>query len=314
MPTFMENLAADPSGSGIYQSGQPAVLSLVNRLKDREMMDFKDKANFMSNLSIQQERARRLFDPQRQFEHEYNLAPQRPQGPEGPLIGQEGQQQQATRFAGSVRDPNVMTAFERGQLGIRQSELGVRQRRAGLEEQRIAQTGKLGEERLRIQSAQERLNQQKSDQINANKQADLERKINESNQKLELAQADLDRKTKAGEDTLQAHKAYQAAIEARHKLELDQKEHQFNVTSEQHDRQIKALETRIRQAGRTTTKTKISPEGTEKVTETRRGAAADTVQVTGKDGQTYEIPADKVDDWNANHAPEELVDTTPEGD
>lgn len=282
----MDSLAANPSGSsGIYNSGGGSsspgmgdVLNIVNQLKDREMRDFQAKSNFMSDLSLRQEaRMRNLFNP------------------EGATQGGQNTQGMNTVVA---HDPNQITGFQRGELGVRQGELGVRQ-------QQLAQTGKIGQERIDIQSAQQKLNQQKSDQINANKQADMQRKIDESNRKLELAQADLDRKTKAGEDTIQAHKDYQSAIEERHKLELAQKQHQFDVTSEQHGKQIKALEERVKQTGKTTTKTRVNAEGTERTTETRRGAASDTVQVTGRDGKTYEIPADKEDDWNANHAPEE---------
>ena len=79
----MANLAANPSGSGsIY--GQPGqqddegVLGVVQQLKDREMKDFRDKAQFMSDLSLRQEaRMRELFDPSKQSQQGLPL-PERP--------------------------------------------------------------------------------------------------------------------------------------------------------------------------------------------------------------------------------------------
>jgi hypothetical protein len=276
--TFMSSLAANPSGgSGIYgqpnQQSDQDVLGIVNQLKDREMNDFKNKAVFMSDLSLKQDKLRALFDPSK----------------EG---GPQQQQQQGPNVV-LGKDPNEMSGYEKGELGIRQQGLG-------LERQKIAQQGKLGQEGLDIKSAQERLNQQKSDQINKNKQDDMQRKIDESNAKIEQAQKALESKNNNAEQALEAHKAMAAAVEERHKLELAQKDAQFKKVQEQHQQTIDQLEVKIKQAGHSK-QVKKDSQGNVITTETTKGDAAETVNVKGPDGKTYPIPKDKLDDWNKNH-------------
>src|SRR5258708_31244549 len=108
MPTFMDSLASNPSGS-IY--GQPSqtsdqdVLNLVNQKKDREMRDFKEKSNFMSDLSLRQEsRMRSLFPPESSQQGQ----------PQNVVLGQ---------------DPNAMTGYQKGELGIRQQGINQDQQR-----------------------------------------------------------------------------------------------------------------------------------------------------------------------------------------
>ncbi len=284
--TFMDNLAANPGGS-VY--GQPSEMSqdplgLVNAIKDREKQDFQDKAHFMSNLSIQQDRLRRLYG--------LDGSPQAPAsfGPGG-----EQPDQKNTVMA---QDPNQLTGYQKADIGIKQQGLG-------LDQQKIAQTGKLGEERLGIQSAQEKLNQQKSDQINATKQADMQRKIDESGAKIEQAKAALESKNTNAEAQLQAHKDMAAAVAERHKLEIARLQGNFDTTSAQHQQTIDRLNEELKQKGRTKTTVALDPSGTKKTTTTLKGSAADTVQVTGKDGKSYTIPKDKLPEWQANHSPEE---------
>src|SRR5436190_7723547 len=292
MPTFMNSLMSNPGGSVYGQPGQMGMgdeMQLVNNLKDREMRDFKNKAAFMADLSLKQERMRDMYDPAKM------QAQMSPTGYTPPGMQQGGMN---TVLA---HDPNQITGFQKAELGQREKELGVRQ-------SQVAQQGRLGQEALDIKSKQEALNQQKSDQINTAKQAEHERKIAEANAKLEHAQNVLQQRTESAEAQLKAHKDLAAAVEERHKAEMAMREHQFNTTNELHTRQIESLERQrdeaAKQKGRTTTTTRVNPEGTERTTETRRGSAADTVQVTGKDGQTYEIPTDKEEEWNATHAPE----------
>lgn len=294
--TFMDSLKTNPSGSsGVYGAISPSndndTLSIVDRLKDREMQDFKDKAHFMSNLSLQQDRLRRLYDP--------SVGPKGAQTPEVQqnLDRGQGQEQNPTQGmnVSQVRDPNQMTGYEKGELSIRQQGLGQ-------EQQKINQAGKLGEERLGIQTAQEKLNQQKSDQANAAKQADLERKINEANQKIELAQQALQQKGDNAAATLEAHKTLAAAVEERHKLEMENMQHRFDVTSDQHQQTIDALNERIKQS-KNMKQVKRDSAGNEITTETTKGDEADTVQAIGKDGKTYTIPRSKLDDKDADGTP-----------
>lgn len=291
--TFMDSLANNPASGGIY--GQPTnptdgdVLNVVNQMKDREMRDFKDKANFMADLSLKQEKARAIFDPSKfggPGSNQYG-------GPGGAAEAKAPNMNANTINAG---DPNQMSGYEKGELGIKQQ--GV-----NLESQRLKQTGKLGQEALDIKTAQEKLNQQKSDQINANKQADMERKIEEANQRIELAQNALQSKNTNAEATLAAHKEMAAAVEERHKLEIANMQNRFDTTSKQHQQTIDNLSEQLKQRGRSKTTTELNPDGTKKIVTTERGSAADTINVIGKDGNQYTIPKDKLNDMDADGTP-----------
>jgi hypothetical protein len=294
----MDNLAANPSGSSsIY--GQPAtpsnqdMLSVVNRLKDRNMQDFKEKANFMSDLSLKQDRLKRIYDT-------YQVNPldefrQSSQGPNG------AQQPMNTVMA---KDPNALTGYQKGELGIRQQ--GV-----DLESQRLAQAGKFGQGALDIKDAAQKLNQQKNDQINALKTADMQRKIDEANQKIQLATNALQQKSDSAEASLQAHKDLAAAVEERHKLEMIQKQNQFDMISSQHQQTIDALNKRLKQQSHQSTTTSVNPDGSQKTVTTDRGGDPNaptqnpdgTYSVTAPDGTKGTIPADKLNDWMQNHHP-----------
>lgn len=211
--SFMDSLASNPSGGGgIYgmpaQSGEPDVLNIVNRLKDREMNDFKEKANFMSDLSLRQDRMKRIFDTQ------------------------DPQQQQPNTAMGT--DPNQMTGYQKG-------ELGIRQQANNLDSQKLAQTAKLGEEALNIKDTQQKLNQQKSDQINADKQKKMEDDMAQYKGKLDLAYQQLQDKNTSAEQQLELHKTIAENTEAYHKLQmeksqraLDEKDAAFKELQAQH--------------------------------------------------------------------------------
>ncbi len=284
--TFMDSLNSSPGNSSIAnQPGPdqgPDVLNLVRQIKGMNMNDYKEKANFMSDLSLKQDRLKTL----------YSLSAEAVAARQG---GQEGSNTVMSQ------DPNQMTGYQKGELGIRQQE-------ANTESQKLAQTGKLGQESMNIKSSQEKLNQEKSDQINANKQADMERKINEANQKIELAQKALTDKTANQEAQLKSHQDLAAAVEERHKLEIARMQHQFDITSDQHQQTIDDMKKRLDQAGNTKQTTEMNADGTKKTVTTSKGAAAKTINVKGKDGKMYPIPADKLDDWNANHAPDDSGD------
>ena len=285
----MDSLAANPSGgSSIY--GQPSqnpdmtgtALDLVSRLKDREMRDFKDKANFMADLSVKQSRIRNILSP----------------SPGGDIY-QDGQTGPKNTVMG--QDPNQMTGYQKGELGIRQQGLN-------LESQRLGQQGQLGQKALDIRTAQEKLNQQKSDQINAQKTADMERKIHEADARIQQAQEALKSRNTNSANLIKSHEALSKAVEERHKLELAQKDLQFAETQRLQNATIDKMKEDAKAKGRSKTTTEINPDGTKKTVTTEKGDAADTIQVIGKDGKTYTIPKDKEDDWNQNHKGDE-----PEG-
>jgi hypothetical protein len=149
------------------------------------------------------------------------------------------------------------------------------------------------------------VNKQKSDQINATKQADMQRKTDEANQRIALAEKALNDKNANAEAQLKAHQEMAAAVEERHKLEIAQRDAAFQEAKKQHQAQIDELNNRLKQSGRT--KTTVQQGGETRTTTTEKGSAAERIKVIGPDGTPGYIPADKLDDWNANHAP-----TTPD--
>jgi hypothetical protein len=287
--SFIDNLAASPAG-GIYgqpgqQNNQNDVLGIVNQLKDREMRDFQNKANFMSDLSVKQDRLKQLFSP----ETASGIPGSNAQTANGPVGGPSMQQGGMNVQMGKTeQDPNQLNAAQRAEMSMKQQGMG-------LEQQKIAQAGKMGEERLGIQKSQEQLNAKKEGDIHENAQAKLQAKIEESNGKLEQAQAALEAKTASGDAALKEHQALKDAMTERHKLELaqgqaklDQKDAEFKVLQGQHDELIK-------QRGHTT-ETKKDAQGNAITTDTTRGSAANMVNMKGRDGKTYPVPADKAEE------------------
>jgi hypothetical protein len=277
----MANLAANPSGgSGVY--GQPGAmtddnaLGIVSQLKDREMKDFKDKANFMSDLSLKQDRMRRIFD---------TAEPQNPQGP------------QNTQGMNVVlgKDPNAMTGYEKGELGIRQQQLGQ-------EGQKIAQSGKLGQESMDIRSQQEKLNQQKSDQANTAKMADLQRKVEESTAAMGLSHEKLKANIEDHASHVQFLKDKAAADLAKQALDHAQIDAKAAETKRMDDAKLADIQEKLKQSSKTKTTTELDPSGNKRTVTTEKGSS-NTVSVIGKDGKPYTIPKDKLNDMDADGTP-----------
>ncbi len=238
------------------------------------MQDFKEKANFMSDLSLRQERMRNMYDPSKMNQPQQQAAP--------PPVNNQAMKPPV--------DPNAMSGFQKGELGIRQ--------------QQADQANKFGQESQDTKSAQEKLNQQKSDQIHEQKINELQQKTSAANEKLKVAQQGLADKTKSAAEQLQFHKDAMKAANDAHAAEKERLQLNFDKTSGQHQETIDNLTEQLRQKGSSTTTQSKDPITGAITTQTNRGSAAKTVQVPGKNGKTYEIPADKVDEWNTQHAPE----------
>jgi hypothetical protein len=263
----MQNLGANPSGGIAGQPNQTSdadALGIVNRIKDREMQDFQSKATFMSDLSLrQQQRMAAMFPPEKHNEGTGQVQPN----------------------VAMAKDSNQMTGYEKGELGVRQQGMN-------LESQKMAQSGKLGQEALDIKTQQEKVNQTKSDQINATKQADMQRKIDESNQKIQLATDALRQKTDNAEAQLKLHENLAKAVEERHKLEMANMQNKFDITSGQHQQTIDSLNERIKQTGNTH-QVKKDAAGNVITTDTQKGSAADTIRVTGPNGEKGTVNANE---------------------
>jgi len=283
--SFMDRLATNPSGSSGGIFGMPApqndsdTLSIVNRLKDREFEDYKNKARFDDERSLRQEsRMRQLFDPNKNT----------------------NSQPQVNNQAGII--PNILTP---DQQVYQQQQL--EQPKLDMESKKLDSQSKFGQQGLAIKDAQEKLNQTKNTQINEDRDADRERKVNEANQKIALAQKALTDKDTNSAAQLQAHKDMAAAIEERHKLELENQKFDFNAKLTEQKRQFDETsglhKQQIADAENSQTTTEVNPDGTKKTVTTKKGDAVAMIQVLGKDGKTYTIPKDKLDDKDADGTP-----------
>ena len=259
--TFMSSLAANPSGSGSV-FGMPGPqrggdeLQFVNNIKDREMNDYKNKANFMADLSIKQDRLRKLYG----LDGGAGGQMQQPQGNQSPE-----QQQQMLNAQDPSKQINPM----------QQAQLGLQQRGQDLESQRITQQGKMGQEAIDIKQQQADLNQQKSDQINALKTQEAENRRNEAEARLKLQG-----------DTIENLKAYREAMDAWHKTQMEDKDRQHQKDKDQMQANIDALhaqmdrrldqgDTRLDQAGNKEVTTNVNPEGTKRTVTTKSGSSQD---------------------------------------
>lgn len=278
----MDRLASNPSSSsGIFgmpqQENDNDTLSLVNRLKDREFRDYQNKAAFDDERSLRQEsRMRMLFDPSKSM---------LPQGMDQNPVTQ-----------------NILTPDQQIDAQHRMD-----QPKLDLAREEMGQKSRFGQQGLDIKAAQEKLNDTKNAQINEDRDSDRNRKIEEANNKIGLAQQALEDKNANFDDKLQANKDMSAAMEERHKLELENKQHEFNITSDAHKKHISELEAqakeRLKQGANSETTTEVNPDGSKKTVTTKKGDAAAMIQVLGKDGKTYTIPKDKMDDKDADGTP-----------
>ena len=297
--SFMDSLASNPGGGGIYGQPQPNQdpLALVNNIKDREMRDYQNKATFMADLSLKQDRLRALFNP----ETASGIPGSDAATANGPAGQNSSQGMPSQRNTVMAQDPNQIT-------GAQRAELSMRQQGVDLDKAKLAQQGKMGQEALDIKTQQEQLNQQKSDSIHEQKVNELKQKADDSAQKLQLAQQEIDRKTKAGEDSAQSHKDAMEAAKAYHEVTMAQKDLEFQKTLAQHEEAIKNQKESKKSGENRTVQTSVNPEGTERTVRTKSGSAAQnviktnsdgTLHVTGPGGKEYDIPANKLDHWNS---------------
>lgn len=282
---FLNNLVNNPTG-GIYtpNSGPAPIdpLALINQVKDRDLRDFKDKANFMADLSLRQDRMKQIYD----------------------MYDAQGQ----PRNVQMVNDPNAaggqMSAYQKGELDLKQKELT---QQGNIESQRIAQQGKLGQEAADTRSAQEKLNQQKSDQIYQQKQNELQAKVDEATKRAQESADKLKQQESDFNKRLDNEREHQRNMEDLYKAGQAQKDHEFQQNNELNKQRIQALEDRINQSANTKTTTTISPDQNTRTTTVQRGSYGPaaptknpdgTYTVTTPDGTKGTIPGDKLEEWN----------------
>jgi hypothetical protein len=199
----------------------------INRMKNRNLEDLRTQASIINpNLPIRPNRIGNIFDPN----------------------AMQGQEQSAPQNV--VFQPS-MTDFQRANLG--------------LEERKLAQSGRLGEERLGldrarvgIQSEAQQLNELKNQQIYETKIKDMERKAEEAESKMAFAERQLQSNENNRMMQDQFRRAQLDALNARNELALAQKESEFAATNKIAQERLEAYKKAIEDAGYLLTEETIS--------------------------------------------------------
>lgn len=237
------------------------MMPFIHQLRNRNLEDYKAKALFDNNLSMQQGGIRRM-DPNGMN-----------QGGMDVVLGQ---------------NQNEITPFQRAGLGIDQQRLG-------LEKEKLRQN--TGDERLALDQQKFGLEQQKNAQIYDTKIKDMERKAEEATKKLELATQIAETRKGDAASQLALHQAQLDATNARHALDLAQKDKALEETKNQHNIANENVKKQLEANGMTIEEIQNS-DGTSGIKIVRKGEAAKgaNVTLTGPDGNDYQVPADKVSD------------------
>lgn len=245
---FWDSLNRNPSGSGIYDSGGGGggftaedLFANDAELRRRDMNDFRQKNQFMADLSNRQPNARNVFNP-------------------------EGGMKQATAGMNTYlkEDPDRITPFQQAGLNLKKEDLGI-------DRAKLAQSGKLGEEKLALSEKGHELDVKKNQQIFDTKHADMQRKSDEANSKLDLAERQLQSRQGDAMALAARHKAELDARTAQHELDNYRKDQALADTQKKHEAEIAAMNERLRQSRGSKTKTSLNAEGTEKTVETTKG-------------------------------------------
>lgn len=143
---------------GQQNTGIEDILPLFHAVRDRNMQDYKDKAAFDSDLAIRQENSRRVFDPNRA-------------GTSLSTVGGGGGRTTNPDISMGLTAPNpeIATNLKEDLTPQDKAKFGLEKSSQDIERSKIAQQGKLGEEALGIKTAQEKLNQEKSENIHQTK-------------------------------------------------------------------------------------------------------------------------------------------------
>jgi len=252
---FFDSLAANPSGSGIYGLGgqeKPdygSAMSMNMELRRRDMNDFMKKANFMSDLSMKQNRLQSIYgtNPMASGASSSNVS---------------GGQPMNTFFR---EDPDRITPLQRETMNLKREDLGI-------DRSRIAQTSRLGSEKLALDKEGHALDVKKNQQIFDTKQANMERKFDEANKRLALAQDQLNQRANDSNARIELQRAQQEATTARHALDISRKDTQLEETRRMHQAQIDDILARRDQSSNVVQESEANPEGTKKVVTTKKGS------------------------------------------
>lgn len=221
----------------------------------------------MQSMPIRQDRVRSTFDPEAK--------------PEMPVIYNPG-----------------MTEFQKVQTD--------------LERQKIAQSERLGEGRLAISEAASRLgnerlelDQLKNKQIYETKILDMERKSNEAEARLKLAEQQLEGRRDDAASMLAFRQAREDALQARFDLEMLRKNADADERQRVNDARIDQIRKAMDDAGYSIVEDELSADGKKRTRIIRKGKeavsgggakpGANTVQMIGGDGKPYTVARENVE-------------------
>lgn len=274
-----------PSNGGSSYYGNPgtdslspsdaanALMPFYHQVKNREIQDFKAKAQFANDLQLKQSRLQSTFNPSGNADGSPNVVYQ-------PSPGE----------LEKARADAPISALDQAKLGMERDKLN-------LDKSNVNNDNTLNERKFG-------LDQQKNEQIHQNKEDDLQRKSDEATARLKLAHDQLQAKQNDAAAQLAFHQAQQAASDANHKLELSHKDAELNESKRLHDAQIADMQAKLDALQNSTTVSEQNPEKSKITTTTTKGSKSKTVggniTMVGQDGKSYQVPYDKVDDAQQN--------------
>jgi len=257
---FLDELKkAQQGNSSIYGAVAPDndnhiadILSARQSMQRDDLNTFKNKANFMSDLSLRQNRMKSIYDLEGASQPPANGL----FGMNNGMTSNNGQPMNTVLR----EDPDHITPFQREGLSIRKDDNAI-------DRSRVEQQGRLGSERLSIQDAQQKLNQQKSDQIKLQKENELAAKIVDSEGRLAFAQKRLEQNANDTAARMELIKAKQDADAAKFELVSHQKDKQQEELNNYRAAQLAGKNRPIESE----TTTEVNPDGTKKTVKTRKG-------------------------------------------
>lgn len=288
---FADDVAANATGrSGlIFPNSSESITGVLNEImpfvrqaRSDRLTDYKDRALFNEEAPIRQEAARRAMNP---FGRNPNdpitniptgIAPADPNintrmGPETPV-------QEAIE---------PLNKLQQAQVGLQQADL---KQRTAAEQERAAEANR-----------QFGLNQLKNSQIYETKIADMQRKSDDAEGRLKVAQDRLSQNANDAASRNAYHQSQIDALKAKHDLDLAQKDKALDEQKRMNDARIKDLESR----GKTTTTTTLQGDPnapTGRTTVTERGDKGTNYPKTGrvrirdKDGKVHVGDAGELED------------------
>ena len=185
-----------------------------------------------------------------------------------------------------------MTDFQKASLSLDRDKLNSGN---SIDKEKLALAKSTGEDKLALQKGALELNELKNDQIYQTKIKDMERKAEEANAKLELAQQQLQGRENNTTATMAYRQAQLEAVNARHELDLAQRDAALEESKRLHDAQIADMKARLDAAGNTTQTTEVNDEGTKKTVTTKKGSSDNTarVSVIGPNNQKGTVTAEE---------------------